>query len=57
MLNALSNTAAKMHNIVRFFAGHAAKKWLLSEQQKSGIEDIGSFLPVTPENVFSSQYA
>ena len=37
------------HNGVRFFADCAAKKGLLSEQQKSGLKDIGSVLPLTPE--------
>ena len=37
------------HNGVRFFADCAAKKGLLSEQQKSGLKDIGSVLPLTPQ--------
>jgi hypothetical protein len=37
------------HNGVRFFADCAAKKGLLSEQHKSGLKDIGSVLPLTPE--------
>ena len=37
------------HNGVRFFADCAAKKGLLSEQQKSGLKDIRSVLPLTPE--------
>jgi hypothetical protein len=36
-------------NDVRFFADCAAKKGLLSEQHKSGLKDIGSVLPLTPE--------
>jgi hypothetical protein len=36
-------------NRVRFFADCAAKKGLLWEQQKSGLKDIGSVLPLTPE--------
>jgi hypothetical protein len=43
------NSRHVAHNGVRFFAGYAAKKWLLWEQQKLGIKDIRSFLPVTPE--------
>ena len=39
----------KSNNVVRFFADCAAKKGLLSEQQKSGLKDIGSVLPLTPQ--------
>ena len=46
---AVEVAAAGGHNIVRFFADCAAKKGLLSEQQKSGLKDIGSVLPLTPE--------
>jgi hypothetical protein len=43
------NQALVVRNWVRFFADCAAKKGLLSEQQKSGLKDIGSVLPLTPE--------
>ena len=46
-----------MDNGVRFFADCAAKKGLLSEQQKSGLKDIGAFCPSRQKNVVSSQYA
>ena len=39
----------RTYNGVRFFADYAAKKGLLSEQQKSGLKDIWSVLPLTPE--------
>ena len=42
---------------VRFFADCAAKKGLLSEQQKSGLKDVGAFCPSRQKNVVSSQYA
>jgi len=43
------NSRCDQDNGVRFFADCAAKKWLLSEQLKSGLKDIGSVLPLTPE--------
>jgi hypothetical protein len=43
------NSRYDQDNGVRFFADWAAKKGLLSEQQKSGLKDTGSVLPLTPE--------